>query len=54
MATEYDLLRYLSIHTEEEHEDTEARIERQRRRKNLLQFLTFLWNKRHEKLSDEV
>jgi len=49
MATEQDLIRYLSAHAEQEHEEAGSESERQLRRKNLLEFLRFL----KEKASDE-
>jgi hypothetical protein len=47
MATEQDLVHYLSMHAEQEQERENApsESERQLRRKNLLEFLRFLKEK---------
>jgi hypothetical protein len=47
MATEQDLIRYLSMHAEQEREreDDPTESERQLRRKNLLEFLRFIKEK---------
>ena len=45
MATEQDLVRYLSMRAEQEREEAPSESERQLRRKNLLEFLRFLKEK---------
>ena len=52
MATERDLIRYLSTHAEQEHEDNATDSERQLRRRNLLEFLRFLKEKAYGDLTD--
>jgi hypothetical protein len=47
VATELDLLRYLSAHAEKENERIEVQFERQLRHRNVLDFLIFFaegWN----------
>jgi hypothetical protein len=52
MATEQDLIQYLSAHAEQEQEEALLESERQLRRRNLLEFLRFPKEKASYELTD--